>query len=76
MTGVEEANGGAGEANEEESGRDRQVDKERGGDKDTGEREEEVNNEERDGTLLHQFTRTSVESQPGSLDDIDSPPRL
>lgn len=24
-----------------------------------------------DVTLLHQFTRTSVESQPGSLEDID-----
>lgn len=76
MTRVEEANDGASDANEDESGRDRQVDKERGGDKDTAEREEEVNNEERDCILLHQFTRTSVESQPGSLDDIDSPPRL
>lgn len=25
-----------------------------------------------DGALLHQFTRTSVESQPGSLEDIDA----
>ncbi|XP_014890347.1 retinitis pigmentosa 1-like 1 protein isoform X1 [Poecilia latipinna] len=24
-----------------------------------------------DGTLLHQFTRTSVESQPGSMEDVD-----
>lgn len=70
MTRVEEANDGASDTNEDESGRDRQVDK------DTGEREEEVNNEERDGILLHQFTRSSVESQPGSLDDIDSLPRL
>lgn len=32
--------------------------------------------EEGDGALPHQFTKTSVESQPGSLEDIDtdSPP--
>lgn len=35
--------------------------------------EEEVNsNKKEDGALLHQFTRTSVESQPGSLEDIDT----
>lgn len=28
--------------------------------------------EEEEGALLHQFTRTSVESQPGSLEDIDT----
>ncbi|XP_026158073.1 retinitis pigmentosa 1-like 1 protein [Mastacembelus armatus] len=34
--------------------------------------EEEVNrNQGEDGALLHQFTRTSMESQPGSLEDID-----
>ncbi|XP_040888742.1 retinitis pigmentosa 1-like 1 protein [Toxotes jaculatrix] len=34
--------------------------------------EEEVNGSMRkDGALLHQFTRTSVESQPGSLENID-----
>lgn len=33
----------------------------------------EVNSDKReDGALLHQFTRTSVESQPGSLEDIDT----
>lgn len=36
------------------------------------EEEEEVNKE--DGALLHQFTRTSVESQPGSLEDVDTNP--
>ncbi|XP_073318845.1 uncharacterized protein rp1l1a [Pagrus major] len=35
--------------------------------------EEEVNkNKKEDCALLHQFTRTSVESQPGSLEDIDT----
>lgn len=27
-------------------------------------------------SLLHQFTRTSVESQPGSLEDVDNPPAV
>lgn len=27
-------------------------------------------------SLFHQFTRTSVESQPGSLEDIDKPPAV
>lgn len=36
--------------------------------------EEEVKgNKNPDGALLQQFTRTSVESQPGSLEDVDSP---
>lgn len=35
--------------------------------------EEKANGNKREtGALLHQFTRTSVESQPGSLDDIDT----
>ena len=35
------------------------------------EEEEEVNvSKKEEGALLHQFTRTSVESQPGSLEDI------
>ncbi|XP_062236525.1 retinitis pigmentosa 1-like 1 protein [Platichthys flesus] len=41
------------------------------------EEEEEVNSSRKEeGALLHQFTRTSVESQPGSLEDIhtDSAP--
>lgn len=29
--------------------------------------------DEEEGALLHQITRTSVESQPGSLEDVDSP---
>lgn len=37
------------------------------------EEEDKVNGSKReDGALLHQFTRTSVESQPGSLEDIDT----
>uniref|UniRef100_A0A8C6KCP7 Doublecortin domain-containing protein n=6 Tax=Nothobranchius TaxID=28779 RepID=A0A8C6KCP7_NOTFU len=38
--------------------------------------EKATENENDDGTLLHQFTKTSVESQPGSMEDIvdtDSP---
>ncbi|XP_074520255.1 uncharacterized protein rp1l1a [Halichoeres trimaculatus] len=35
--------------------------------------EEEVNvNKKEDGALLQQFTKTSVESQPGSLEDMDA----
>lgn len=38
------------------------------------EEEEEVKKE--DKALFHQFTRTSVESQPGSLEDVDvNPPQ-
>lgn len=38
-----------------------------------GEVEGEVNGDKKeDSTLLHQATRTSVESQPGSLEDIDT----
>lgn len=37
------------------------------------EEEDKANGSKReDGALLHQFTRTSVESQPGSLEDIDA----
>ncbi|GLD64810.1 retinitis pigmentosa 1-like 1 protein [Lates japonicus] len=35
-------------------------------------KEEANSNKREDGALLHQFTRTSVESQPGSLEDIDT----
>lgn len=34
--------------------------------------DEEENSNKEDSALLHQFTRTSVESQPGSLEDIDT----
>lgn len=35
--------------------------------------EEEANsNKKEDSALLHQYTRTSVESQPGSLEDIET----
>ncbi|KAM4710634.1 uncharacterized protein rp1l1a isoform 1-T2 [Anableps anableps] len=33
--------------------------------------EEAAKSKNEDGTLLHQFTRTSVESQPGSMEDVD-----
>lgn len=37
------------------------------------EEEEEANTDKKeDGALPHQFTKTSVESQPGSLEDIDT----
>lgn len=35
------------------------------------EEEEAAKGKNEDGTLLHQFTRTSVESQPGSMEDVD-----
>lgn len=65
----------------DESGRDGAEatgDEEReGGDEEEEEKEEEANTGKKvDGALPHQFTKTSVESQPGSLEDIDtdSPP--
>lgn len=36
------------------------------------EEEEENGSKKEDGGLLQQFTRTSVESQPGSLEDVDT----
>lgn len=33
--------------------------------------EEAAKSKNEDGTLLHQFTKTSVESQPGSMEDFD-----
>lgn len=40
----------------------------------TDEKQEEENSKKEDGVLHHQFTRTSVESQPGSLEDINETP--
>ncbi|XP_033471933.2 uncharacterized protein rp1l1a isoform X1 [Epinephelus lanceolatus] len=68
----------------DESGREgtaatgEEEEKEGGGEEDAveefkPEEEEEVNKKE-DGALLHQITRTSVESQPGSMEDIDTDP--
>ncbi|KAM9820889.1 retinitis pigmentosa 1-like 1 protein [Neosynchiropus ocellatus] len=63
----------------EEDERDNQGD----GDDEEGETDDAVadskpddDREDKEGALLHQFTRTSVESQPGSLDDpdVDSDP--
>lgn len=36
------------------------------------EKEEEEVKKREEGTLLHQITRTSVESQPGSLEDVNT----
>lgn len=49
----------------------REVEKE---DDDTDEKQEEENSKTEDGVLHHQFTRTSVESQPGSLEEINETP--
>ncbi|XP_076579665.1 uncharacterized protein rp1l1a isoform X1 [Chaetodon auriga] len=68
-TGDEEEEGGGGDKGEEEVVEDAVEELK------PEEEEEEVNENKTDGALLHQFTRTSVESQPGSLEDIntDSP---
>lgn len=50
------------------------VEVEKEDDEDTDEKQEEENSTKEDVALHHQFTRTSVESQPGSLEDIDVPP--
>lgn len=68
-TGDEEKEGGDEKEEEEEDAAEESKPEE--------EEEEEVNTDKKeDGALLHQFTKTSVESQPGSLEDIDtdSPP--
>ncbi|XP_029024065.2 retinitis pigmentosa 1-like 1 protein [Betta splendens] len=56
----EEEEEGAGQKGEEEAVEDAAA------------AEEEVNGSGEEGALLHQFTRTSVESQPGSLEDVDT----
>ncbi|XP_034533670.1 retinitis pigmentosa 1-like 1 protein [Notolabrus celidotus] len=62
----QEGGGATGEEEEKEGGDDVEEFK-------PEEDEEEVNrNKKEDGALLQQFTRTSVESQPGSLEDIDT----
>ncbi|XP_019958886.2 retinitis pigmentosa 1-like 1 protein [Paralichthys olivaceus] len=69
----EEKEAGGGDGDEEEVGDDAVEEFK----PEQGEEEEEVKgNKKEEGALLHQFTRTSVESQPGSLEDIhtDSPP--
>lgn len=59
------------DSNGDESGEVQKAD-----DEDPEETQEEVNSEKGDGPLQHQFTRTSVESQPGSLEDVDLPPNI
>lgn len=67
-TSCDESGGGEKEEEEEAEG---QEEKEEAVESKT-EKEGEVKKE--DGVLFHQFTRTSVESQPGSLEDIDTDP--
>lgn len=65
----------AGDEEEKEGGGDVEVEDAAEESKPEQEEEDEgeVNSDKReDGALLHQFTRTSVESQPGSLEDIDT----
>lgn len=58
------------DTNGDESG---EVEKE--GDEDAGEKQDEEGDSKKEpGALPHQFTRTSVESQPGSMEDLDVPP--
>lgn len=57
------------DGNGDESGEVEEMD-----DEDTYEKQKEESSKEGDGALQHQFTRTSVESQPGSLEDVDLPP--
>lgn len=71
-TGDEEKEGGDEEEEEREEEEDAAEES-----KPEEEEEEEANTDKKeDGALPHQFTKTSVESQPGSLEDIDtdSPP--
>ncbi|KAM4560507.1 uncharacterized protein rp1l1a [Odontesthes bonariensis] len=75
-TGAEEA-GGTGEEEEKESGEDGEEEEaqeevvEEFKPEEESEEEEVDKNKKEDGALLHQFTRTSVESQPGSMEDVD-----
>lgn len=57
------------DSNGDESGEAQKAD-------DEDEEQEEVNSGKGDAALQHQFTRTSVESQPGSLEDVDLPPNI
>lgn len=59
------------DSNGDESGEAQKAD-----DEDPEETKEEVNSKKGDSALQHQFTRTSVESQPGSLEDVDLPPNI
>lgn len=61
----------AEEADDTEADQPREVEME---DEDTHGKQEEEKSTKEDGVLHHQFTRTSVESQPGSLEDINVPP--
>lgn len=70
-TSCDESGGGEKEEEEEEEEVEDQKEEEAAVEN-KNEEEEEVKKE--DGALLHQFTRTSVESQPGSLEDVDTDP--
>lgn len=62
----ESGHGGTENEEEKESG----VEEEEAAEDTVEEKEEVKKNKKEDCALLHQFTRTSVESQPGSLEDI------
>lgn len=66
-TGDEEEKEGGGHGDEEEVVEDAVEEF-----KPDEEDEEENSSKREEGALLHQFTRTSVESQPGSMEDIDT----
>ncbi|XP_041834418.1 retinitis pigmentosa 1-like 1 protein [Melanotaenia boesemani] len=73
-TGVEdsgqEETGGTGDEEEKESGEGGEADE------DTVEefKPEEDSTNKKEGALLHQFTKTSVESQSGSMEEVDMDP--
>lgn len=58
----------------EESGNQEDGEEEEAAVESKTEEEEEEDVKKEDSALLHQFTRTSVESQPGSLEDVDMNP--
>ncbi|XP_042368755.1 retinitis pigmentosa 1-like 1 protein [Plectropomus leopardus] len=68
-----EGAGTTGEEGEKEGGVEEDAVEEFKPDEEEQEEEGGEQNKREDGALLHQITRTSVESQPGSLEDIDSP---
>lgn len=68
-TGDEEEKEGGGNGDEEEAVED--AVEEFKPEEEEEEEGDQIRNKREDGNLLYQFTRTSVESLPGSLEDID-----
>lgn len=66
LSKAEEADG-TGHPSDPNADGSREVQKEA---EDTDEKQDEENSNKENSVLHHQFTRTSVESQPGSLEDI------